>query len=96
MSKDTTGRGSSFRAQSNDELNRNFGGDEIAATTSATMTTITADPRRPSQASSHDLESEGDGGRGLLKKNSVRKRLSMLKLGGKKNRNATMSSLNEE
>ncbi|KAG9257746.1 C2 domain in Dock180 and Zizimin proteins-domain-containing protein [Emericellopsis atlantica] len=97
MSKDTSRRGSFFRAQSNDELSRHFSGDEAAAAAGAkTTTTITADLRRPSQASSHDLESEGNGGQGLIKKNSVRKRLSMLKLGGKRSRNATMGSLDEE
>ena len=59
-----------------------------------------SDDRRPSQASvKDDQSSEGGGGGGgglLTKKGSVRKRLSMLKLGKKSSRAGLMGSLDEE
>lgn len=85
MSKDNNQRRASFfRVQSSD-LNRSGTGD---------LSNFSED-RRPSQASEKD-ESASEGSSGLTKRGSVRKRLSMLKLGKKSSKAGLMGSLDEE
>lgn len=84
VSKDNQRRGSFFRVQSSD-LNRTGTGDQSNF----------SDDRRPSQASGQDDQSS-DGTSGLTKRSSVRKRLSMLKLGKKSSKTGVMGSLDEE
>ena len=80
-------RTSFFRAPPGD-LNRTGTGDQSHY----------SEGRRPSEASGRGEQGSdaGGGGPGLTKRGSVRKRLSMLKLGKKSSKAALMGSLDEE
>lgn len=87
--KDTAHRRTSFfRAPPAGDLRRAGTGDQSHHSYS--------EGRRPSEASGRDEQASDGGGAGLTKRGSVRKRLSMLKLGKKSSKAALMGSLDEE
>ena len=90
--KDTAHRRTSFfRAPPAGDLRRAGTGDQSHHSYT--------EGRRPSEASGRDEQASdggGGGGAGLIKRGSVRKRLSLLKLGKKSSKAALMGSLDEE
>lgn len=88
MSRDAQRRASFFRVSSGDS--------KRAANTEHPGASAVEDERRPSQASGKDESGSEGGGPGVSKRGSVRKRLSMLRLGRKSSKAGLMGSLDEE